>query len=121
MDEIAPMKDVRTKYRTEPWMNEEILELMHARDRALRFSNQNKHDTVLRKEYSKLRNKVNKIVKQTKANFFQDKIDEHKTPLNNYAINFKPSVIAIKIKKNHIWCSILKTKNALTIKKLQIT
>ena len=78
MDEIAPMKDVRTKYRTEPWMNEEILELMYARDRALRFSNQNKHDTVLRKEYSKLRNKVNKIVRQTKANFFQDKIDEHK-------------------------------------------
>ena len=28
IDEIAPMKDIRIKYRTEVWMNEEILELI---------------------------------------------------------------------------------------------
>ena len=35
MNEIAPEKDVRIKYRTEPWINEDILELKHARYRAL--------------------------------------------------------------------------------------
>ena len=51
---------------------------MQTRDRALRISNKNKANPELRNQYNKLRNKVTKIVKQTKANFFQDKIDEHK-------------------------------------------
>ena len=78
MDAIAPMKSVRIKCRTEPWMNEEILELIQARDRALHILNKNKEYTELRNEYNKLRNKVNKLIKQTKANFFQEKLVEHK-------------------------------------------
>ena len=35
MDAIVPMKDIRIKYRTEPELNEEILELIHARERVL--------------------------------------------------------------------------------------
>ena len=78
IDEIAPEKDIRIKYRTEPWINEEILELIHARDRALLESNKNKTDVELRKVYSKLRNKLTRLIRQTKANFFQNKVDEHK-------------------------------------------
>ena len=78
VDEIAPMKDIRIKYRTEAWMNEEILELMQTRDKALCLSNTNKHINELRKEYNKLRNKVNRLIKKTKANYFHDKVEEHK-------------------------------------------
>ena len=49
VDEIAPMKDIRIKYRTEAWMNEDILELMQTRDKALSISNITKHDSKLRK------------------------------------------------------------------------
>ena len=78
VDEIAPMKDIRIKYRTEAWMNEEILELMQTKDKALSLSNTNKHDNELRKEYNKLRNEVNRLIKKTKANYFHEKVEEHK-------------------------------------------
>ena len=78
MDEIAPEKDITIRYRTEPWINEEILELIHARDRALLESNKNKTDVELRKVYSKLRNKSTRLIRQTKANFFHNEVDEHK-------------------------------------------
>ena len=29
LDEIAPEIDIRIKYRIEPWINEDILELIH--------------------------------------------------------------------------------------------
>ena len=32
----------------------------------------------LRKVYSKLRNKLTRLIRQTKANFFHNKVDEHK-------------------------------------------
>ena len=78
VDEIAPMKDIRIKYRTEEWMNEDILNLMQTRDKALSISNKNKHDIELRKAYNKLRNKVTRLIKKTKANYFHDKVEEHK-------------------------------------------
>ena len=32
LDEVAPVKEIRLKQRTEPWMSSEILELIHSRD-----------------------------------------------------------------------------------------
>ena len=34
VDEVAPVKEIRIKQRTEPWMNPEILELITKRDKA---------------------------------------------------------------------------------------
>merc|ERR1711888_88836 len=88
IDEIAPEKDIRIKYRTEPWINEEILELIHARDRALLESNKNKTDVELRKLYSKLRNKLTRLIRQTKA--LEDtnryKIEKYKMQIEKYKI-----------------------------------
>ena len=33
-DELAPVKEIRIKQRTEPWMNADILELITLRDKA---------------------------------------------------------------------------------------
>ena len=89
MDSIAPMIDKRINNRTEPWVNDEILELIQERERALRISNQNKANTELRSEYNKLRNKVNKVIKKAKANHFQEKVDEHKDNPNLLWKQFK--------------------------------
>ena len=34
VDELAPVKEIRIKQRTEPWMNADILELITLRDKA---------------------------------------------------------------------------------------
>ena len=40
VDELAPVKEIRIKQRTEPWMNADILELITLRDKAfLHFKN----------------------------------------------------------------------------------
>merc|ERR1711888_465871 len=78
MDEIAEGNERRIKVRTEPWINNEILELIHEREKALTQSNNEKSNPDLRKNYSKLRNRVTKLIRKTKANFFQNKIEERK-------------------------------------------
>ena len=78
MDDIAPEKEIRIKCRTEPWMNSEILELIYERDNILKKSNLDKKDEELKKLYKTLRNKVTKKIRRAKANFFQNKVEEHK-------------------------------------------
>ena len=78
MDDVAPEKEIRLKCRTEPWMNNEILELIYERDAILTKSNSNKKDNDLRKLYNTLRNKVTKMIRKTKADHFQNKVEEHK-------------------------------------------
>jgi hypothetical protein len=34
LDKIAPLKEVRLKQKSEPWMNNDILECIEARDKA---------------------------------------------------------------------------------------
>ena len=41
-------------------------------------SNSNKKDNDLRKLYNTLRNKVTKMIRKTKADHFQNKVEEHK-------------------------------------------
>ena len=89
MDSIAPMIDTRIKNGTEPWVNDEILALIQARERALRISNQNKANTELWSKYCKQRNKVNKVIKKAKANHFQEKVDKYKDNSNLLWKQFK--------------------------------
>ena len=78
LDDIAPEKEIRIKGRTEPWIEEEILEAIHERDRALFKANRNKLNHELREKYNKLRNKVVKMIRQAKANHFSKKVEEYK-------------------------------------------
>ena len=49
---------------------------MHIRGKVLFILNKNKHNDELRKDYNKARNKVTRVIKKTKANYFHDKIKE---------------------------------------------
>jgi len=74
MDEVAPEIERRITVRTEPWINNEILELIQERDKALNQSNSERSNPYLRKFYNKLCNRVTKLIRKTKTNFFQDKV-----------------------------------------------
>ena len=78
LDEVAPIKNIRIKNRTEPWMNSIILELIRERDKILYKSNKSKDDRELRIKFNSLRNKVQREIKKAKTNFFKDKIEENK-------------------------------------------
>ena len=78
IDDIAPVKEVRIKGRTEQWMTSDILELIYERDRILTLANKNRSVKELRKQYNELRNKVIDKVREAKANYFSEKVEEHK-------------------------------------------
>ena len=78
LDEVAPIKHVRIKTRTEPWINSMILQLIWKRDQLLHESNKDKDNKELRKEFNIIRNKVQREIRIAKTNYFKDKIEENK-------------------------------------------
>ena len=78
IDDVAPEKEIRIKGNTEPWIDEESLELIRQRDRALFKSNQNKSDYRLKTKFRELRNKATRVNRKKKAKHFQNKVEENK-------------------------------------------
>ena len=76
--DVAPEKEIRIKGNTEPWIDEESLELIRQRDRALFKSNQNKSDYRLKTKFRELRNKATRVNRKKKAKHFQKKVEENK-------------------------------------------
>ena len=80
IDSVAPVKQVRLKQCTEHWFNSEIVELISKRDIAYRkFITDRTSDSY--KEYSKLRNVVQRQVKSAKCAFVKDEISENKSDI----------------------------------------
>ena len=72
LNKVAPLKEVKIKKHTEPWVNSEILETISERDHYLLSykKNGNKYSYL---RYCKLRNKVQRLVKDAKSNFLKTK------------------------------------------------
>ena len=49
INDIAPVKEVRIKVRTEEWMTSNILESIHERDKILTLANKNKSAIRIRR------------------------------------------------------------------------
>ena len=79
LDQVAPIKQIRLKSRTEPWMSDMILENNRIRDKFLSKFRKNKNDKTLYKSYCKVRNKVQRDIKLAKSNYYSDKIRENKS------------------------------------------
>lgn len=77
LDKIAPLKETRIKQRSQPWINNDILDTIYLRDKILSEFKRTKLP-VLFKEYKVLRNKVQRMVDEAKKDFFMSKIEEHK-------------------------------------------
>jgi len=77
LDSVAPIKSVRLKQRTEPWLTSDILALIKERDRLLyMFKKEKKKDFY--KSYCKYRNLVQKEVKRAKSEYITNQIEENK-------------------------------------------
>ena len=77
LDEVAPVKEIRLKQRTEPWMSSEILELIHSRDKFL-YSFKKSGIQEEYKRFCEIRNKVQREIKKAISDYFSNQIDEDK-------------------------------------------
>lgn len=77
LNTVAPVKEVRLKQRTEPWINSEILDLIKQRDHYL-YQFKKSKDSAIYKLYCQLRNKVQREIKEAKSEYFSNKIEENK-------------------------------------------
>jgi len=77
IDKIAPYKEIRIKQRTEPWVNDDILEAIRLRNRK-HGKFREKKDEQSWADYKKARNEVNKLVVNTKKAYFNEKIAEYR-------------------------------------------
>ena len=77
LDEVAPVKHVRVKQRTQPWMESNILESIQLRDKSLHMYKKS-NDYSLWVKYKQLRNKVQYDIKKAKTQYFLSKINDNK-------------------------------------------
>ena len=77
LDEVAPVKEIRVKQRTEPWMTNDILEMLKERDRAL-YTFRKSGLTEDYKKFCSFRNKLQRDIKVAKSNYFSDMIEQDK-------------------------------------------
>ena len=73
VDDIAPIKEVRIKQRTEPWVNDEILQSIKDRDKAFETFKNDRSDEKFT-VFKQLRNKTQTLIYNAKKNFFKDKL-----------------------------------------------
>ena len=97
---LAPYRKNRMNNRTKPWMNNEIIELMRERDKALHHKNRNKGNTELRDKFNKLRNTVITKCRQAKNTYYSNKIEEHKDNPNQLWKHLKSLGYSNKSKGN---------------------
>ena len=78
LDSVAPLKEIRIKQNSEPWMTQEILENIRERDSWLKKFKKDKTILGYYSNYSTLRNKVQRDIKKAKREYMKSKIDENK-------------------------------------------
>ena len=69
VNNISPIKEVRIKQRTEPWINAEILQSINDRNRAFKAFKGNKSELTFY-TVKELRNKKQTVIHNAKKNFF---------------------------------------------------
>ena len=77
IDKVAPVKKIRLKQRSEPWITHEILELIKERDKVLlEFKRSNQKSSY--EQFCKIRNLIQNEVKKAKNSLYNDKVEECK-------------------------------------------
>ena len=77
LDAVGPIKEIRLKQRTEPWMTSDILQSIQERDNWLnKFRKTRDPDDY--KAYCKLRNDIQRKTRNSKSEYLANKIDENR-------------------------------------------
>ena len=80
---IAPIKEIRVKNNSQDWFDAEINEEIERRDKSLaKFKKSRLHSD--NESYKKARNKVQRMIKDKKKNFFTGKLNENIGNLKNF-------------------------------------
>ena len=79
IDTLAPVRSVRVRARTEPWMTGEIIEMIKIRDNLFRKFKLNRNDVNMYKMFCKQRNLVQRCVKKAKSEYFANEIELNKS------------------------------------------
>ena len=69
IDNIAPIKQLRIKQRTEPWIDADILNAIKQRDSAFRQYRKDKSDFIYC-TFKSLRNKTQYLIDSAKKSFY---------------------------------------------------
>ena len=78
MDKVAPMRDVRVKQRTEPWMTPDILAGIKQRDKLFKKCKGSERREDLFRQYCSVRNRVQRDIKLAKKFYFSRQIEQNK-------------------------------------------
>ena len=109
----APIKNIRVKDRNNPWVTQDILQLMYRRDKAHSKAKKSS-DTTTWGEYRYLRNLVVSELRRSEQAYFTSEIDKHKgkssmwKPLkmalntNHKTNSLPPNLTANKLNKYYI-------------------
>lgn len=77
LNKVAPYKDIRIEQRTEPWVNDSILNAIKERNDSFKaFKRDRNNDNF--EVFKHKRNEVRGKVKEAKKTFFKEKITERK-------------------------------------------
>ena len=77
VDNIAPLKQIRIKQRTEPWINSDILKIIQDRDNAFNHYKMYKNDVNFN-NFKSLRNKAQYAIDKAKKSYFTDTLEHNK-------------------------------------------
>ncbi|XP_071959824.1 uncharacterized protein [Antedon mediterranea] len=77
LDKVALVKEVRIRHSSQPWMTPDILKIIKARDIYLKKFKRTRN-LLYRTEYCKLRNQVQRNIKEAKQTHFIDKINTNR-------------------------------------------
>ena len=77
IDDIAPVKEIRLRSRSEPWFDAHILNLISERDKLLIKIRKGGNDDI-KDRFKCLRNKVQLEIKKAKQNYILEQLEEQK-------------------------------------------
>ena len=77
LNKIAPLKEVRIKQQSDPWVNSELLELIEQRDHNLKLFRKSKLNEDY-KNYLHFRNQVDYTTKSAKSMYFKESVADNK-------------------------------------------
>ena len=99
LDKISPLRCVRLKHGTDPWMTGEVIHLIHERNVCLKRFKKTKCNEWYEK-YTALRNQVQNKKAVTKSEYFVNKVEESKNQPRKLWQTLKNLGTSSKLKTN---------------------
>ena len=89
LDKVAPFREIRVRNRKNPWMNGIILAGIKKRDRLFSCFKKDRNNQALYKDYCRVRNLVQRDIKQAKEFYFKRKVEEDRKDSNKLWAHLK--------------------------------